>query len=93
VNEVIAEHFAGAPTVISLDVEGLDEIILDRLDFEKYQPLLVCVETVNFKVKGELNKRKSILDLMLSKGYFIYADTHVNTIFCSRKALNKLIDN
>ena len=91
VNEVIAENFSESPTVISIDVEGLDELILNKIDFDKYQPLLICVETVNFNLNGELTKRQSILDLLLSKGYFIYADTHVNTIFCYRKRFNELI--
>ncbi|MCF8448885.1 MAG: FkbM family methyltransferase [Taibaiella sp.] len=91
INKVIEENFTEAPTIVSLDVEGLDEIILQTFDFNKYQPLLVCVETVNFNVNRELTKRKSVLDLMASKGYFIYADTHVNTIFCSRLQFDKLI--
>ncbi len=91
INKVIEENFTEAPTIVSLDVEGLDEIILQTFDFNKYQPLLVCVETVNFNVNRELTKRKSVLDLMASKGYFIYADTHVNTIFCSRLQFDRLI--
>lgn len=91
INDVIAEHFTEAPTIISLDVEGLDEAILTRLDLDKYQPLLICVETVSFSMNKEWVKKKSILDLLLSKGYFIYADTNVNTIFCSRKQFDKLV--
>jgi len=91
INEVIAENFSDPPTFISLDVEGLDEIILQKLDFDKYHPLLICVETVNFNVDKELIKKQSILDFLKSKGYFIYADTHVNTIFCSRDLFNKLV--
>jgi FkbM family methyltransferase len=88
INEVISENFSESPTIISLDVEGLDEIILRKLDFEKHQPLLICVETVSFSLNGALVKKKTILDYLASKGYFIYADTHVNTIFCSEKLYN-----
>ncbi len=91
INEVLAENFSKPPTIISLDVEGLDEIILEKLDFEKYPPLLICVETVIFNKNKEFVKRNSIIELLASKGYFIYADTHVNTIFCSRKLFDKLI--
>ena len=66
-------------------------MILKKLDFDKYQPLLICVETVNYNKDKELTKRKSILDLLASKGYFIYADTHVNTLFCSRKMFDRLV--
>ncbi len=93
VNEVIAEHFSNAPTIISLDVEGLDEAILGKLDFKKHQPLLVCVESIQFQKTGEFVKRKSILSLMEANGYFVYADTHVNTIFCSRGLFDGIINN
>lgn len=85
INDVISENFKEAPTVISLDVEGLDEVILKKLNFEQHQPLIVCVETVDFSINKELTKLNSIIDYMASKNYFIYADTHLNTIFCSRK--------
>lgn len=91
INTIIEENFPGSPTIISLDVEGLDDVILQKLNFEKFQPLLICVETVSFNVKGELIKKNNILDLLAQKGYFVYADTHVNTIFCSRKLFEKLI--
>ena len=91
INKVISDNFTKAPTIISLDIEGLDEEILRKLDFSKYQPLLICVETVNFSVKSELVKTSSLIDFLLSKGYFIYADTHINTIFCSRELFNELI--
>ena len=92
INEVISENFKESPTIISLDVEGLDETILRKLDFEKHQPLLICVETVAFSLNGALIKKKSMLDFLISKGYFIYADTHVNTIFCSQKKYEALVD-
>ena len=91
INVVLAENFAEPPVFVSIDVEGLDEVILQRWNFENCEPLLICVETVNFNIKGELVKRQSILDLLISKGYFIYADTHVNTLFCSRKKYNQLV--
>lgn len=91
INEVISANFTEPPTIISLDVEGLDEAILNKLDFEKHQSLLICVETVSFTIDKEYVKRRSLIDLLISKGYFIYADTHVNTIFCSKKLYDKLI--
>lgn len=92
INDVISENFTGAPTIISLDVEGLDEAILRKLDFDKYQPLLICVETVSFSMNKVWVKKKSILDLLISHGYFIYADTNVNTIFCSQKMFDQLVE-
>ena len=90
INEVISEHFTSSPTVLSLDVEGLDENILRTLNFDKHAPLLICVETVNFSVSSALIKTTGLIDFLLSQGYFIYADTHINTIFCHNRLLGKL---
>lgn len=92
INNIIHDYLNDkAPVLLSLDVEGLDEEILKTLDFDRYQPLLVCVETVTFSLNKQLVKRQPILDFMESKGYFVYADTHVNTIFCSKREFDKLI--
>jgi len=91
INVVLAENFVDPPAFVSIDVEGLDEQILHKWDFGKCEPLLFCVETVNFNINGQLVKRQSILDLLIAKGYFIYADTHVNTLFCSRRRYNQLV--
>jgi FkbM family methyltransferase len=91
VNKVIAEYFESYPNFISIDVEGLDLDILKSMDFEKYKPEVICVETVTF---GYLNnteeKISTISEFMHSKGYFTYADTHINTIYCRNDAF-KLI--
>jgi hypothetical protein len=63
-------------------VEGLDLEILQSLDFEKYRPEVFCVETLTFSPDHTGSKISTILDLMNAKGYMIYADTNVNTIFC-----------
>lgn len=91
VNELIAENFDGPPVVISLDVEGFDETILRKLDFNRFAPLLICVETVEFSRDKEFVKRTNIIDFMQGKGYFVFADTNVNTIFCNRNWLDKLL--
>ena len=92
INELLAEHFKTAPTVLSMDVEGLDEMILNKWDFSKWQPLLICLESVVFKANGDFVKRDSMLKLMASKGYYVYADTHINTIFCHQLQYNKLVN-
>lgn len=90
VNEVLAKHFAKPPTLISIDVEGLDELILHRLDFSKYAPMLICVESVYFSKATEYTKREPLISYILSKGYFIYADTHINTIFCNKAQFDQI---
>jgi FkbM family methyltransferase len=86
VNGIIEQYFKPWPNFISIDVEGLDLDILHSIDFEKYKPEVICVETITF---GYLNntaeKIDSISEYMHSKGYFTYADTFINTIYCRKE--------
>ena len=81
INNVLSNYFEKTPNFLSLDVEGLDEQILKSMDFEKFRPEVVCIETITFSVTNQEEKLHTIIDFMNSKGYKVYADTHVNTIF------------
>lgn len=84
INEVMASHFNPHPNFISLDVEGLDLEILQSIDFTRFKPEVICVETVTFSMKQEEQKLSSIASFLLEKDYFIFGDTHINTIFCRK---------
>jgi len=93
INEIISTHFGQGPAVISIDVEGLDEAIIASLDFSRHAPDVVCVESISFSsyLEGRPEKRQSLIDLILSKGYFIFADTFYNTIFVANRNLRREI--
>lgn len=81
INTVIVSNFKHTPDFISIDVEGLDLQILESLDFDSHAPLILCVETLAYGKDQTEHKREDIISFVKSKGYEIYADTHVNTIF------------
>jgi hypothetical protein len=87
VNGIIEKYFSSAPDFVSIDVEGLDLAILRTFDFDKYKPAVFCVETMSFSVSSQSKKCDDIIDFLLSKGYFIYADSHINTIFVRQDIL------
>ncbi|WKN40722.1 FkbM family methyltransferase [Tunicatimonas pelagia] len=72
------------PDFLSLDVEGLDEVILQSIDFTQSKPTVICVETITFAPKEKQNKITSIIDFLTTQGYFIYADTYINSIFIDK---------
>lgn len=72
--------------LLSIDTEGLDFQILKALNFEKFAPKILCVETLTFSASGEGEKRKDLIEFIISKGYFEYADTYINTIFVNRQS-------
>jgi FkbM family methyltransferase len=83
VNDVIASHFrGGAPNLLSLDIEGKDLEVLMSLDFERFAPDVICVESLSYDKNQRGFKRTDIIEFVLTKNYEIYADTRVNTIFC-----------
>ena len=81
VNTVIAESFATLPNLLSLDVEGLDLAILQSLDFSACAPEVICVETLSYTEDRSERKLTEIIDFVTAQGYFVYADTYVNSIF------------
>lgn len=69
---------------LSIDIEGLDKTILEYIDWKKYRPTCVCVETITYEKVREPKKIHAISDLMFSQDYLLYADTFVNSIFVDR---------
>ena len=84
INKVIGEHFQRAPDFVSIDTEGLDFDILKSLDFERFRPKIICVETL---VVHTTKEDPRILELMQSKGYVVRGSTFVNTIFVDKRLL------
>lgn len=86
INSVIAEYFDGrAPDLVSVDVEGLDFEIIKSLDLVRYRPTVICVETLTFSETREERKVREIEEYLCARGYFIYGDTYINTLFVDRE--------
>lgn len=81
INDIIKETLGEAPDILSIDVEGLDLEILQSLNFNTYCPKVLVVETIRFGDSVEASKQQNIINFVCSKGYTVYADTYVNTIF------------
>jgi FkbM family methyltransferase len=79
----------GDSLVVSLDVEGLDYIILQSIDWSVNRPAIICVETVAYSSNLTGKKDEQLIGLLISKNYKLYADTYINSIFLD----NTLIDN
>ena len=87
INAVIADNFDGVPNFLSIDTEGMDLTILQSLDFRRYRPHVVCVETL---VPETGVPDETILSLMRSKDYSIRGATFVNTIFLANELLERV---
>lgn len=88
INEIIRQNFEKTPNMVSLDVEGLDYLILQNFDFKKYRPEVFCLETLSYTEDKSERKLTEIIELMHANGYLTYADTFINTIFVDAAAWN-----
>ena len=85
VNEVMAQHFKGkAPAFVSIDAEGWHLPILKSIDFKRFRPNVICIET---KVSGEQRTTGGVPALMKAKGYVARGGSFVNTIFVDSRLL------
>lgn len=68
--------------VLSIDVEGLDILVLNSNDWEKYRPEVILVESLNFDLntKGD----DPIYKLLISLDYKIFSKT-INTLIFVEK--------
>jgi hypothetical protein len=82
VNDVMREHWNGAPNVVSIDTEGFDLPILKSVDFGRFRPDVLCVETIEI---GARRLMTEIVQLVSSKGYEARGGSFVNTIFVDRR--------
>lgn len=91
INLLIAKYFnGGKPNIISIDVEGIDFEIIKTLDFDTYKPDMICIETLKYPLDPSGWKMQEINEFMLSKGYVIYGDTFINTIFVHSPLLQQM---
>jgi FkbM family methyltransferase len=81
INKVIAAHFATYPALLSLDIEGMDYAVLRSLDDDRFPIPVICAETVEYSEGHVREKVQAIADLLEPRGYFLYADTFINSIF------------
>ena len=78
-------EMAGPLDFMNLDIEGLDRAILEAIDWDVHRPACICVETLAYEMHDEPKKRSDIVEFMLARGYFLFADTFINSIFIDRR--------
>lgn len=90
VNDIIAKNFKGdVPNFVSIDVEGMDMVIVRSFDFKIYRPEVLCIETLSYTENNTEEKLDEIIQYVLTQGYFLYADTYINSIFVDKEKWKK----
>jgi len=69
------------PDFLNIDVEGLDMLILNSIDFANHRPKVICIEANTLEDK----KNEELLNFMSSIEYIHYAHNNINKIFIDKK--------
>lgn len=87
INEIIDRYFPeNAPDIMNIDIEGMELAILKMTDFEKFRPLVIICEMIEYKnglTIGE--KNNEILEFMKKNDYVEFAFTGINSIFIDKR--------
>lgn len=82
IQELLDKYFAEAPTVLNVDLEGMELDILRGIDFTKVRPLIIIVEMIEYSMMLNAGKKnQEILTFMEQNNYIEYAFTGINSIF------------
>lgn len=85
IKEIIDKYCNGIfPDFMSLDAEGMDYEILKSIDFSGSVPKVICVEAAEYSPIGAGDKRIELIDFLVEKGYYEYANTNLNAIMVKR---------
>lgn len=87
INEITAKYFPEkAPDILNVDIEGMELTVLKMTDFEKFRPLVVICEMIEYKnglTVGQ--KNQEIIDFMHGNDYEEFAFTGINSIFIDKR--------
>ena len=85
ISKIIQQYHQGIfPDFLSLDVEGMDFDILRSIDFTQSLPKVICVEAAEYSPNGSGERKNELIDFLLSKNYYEYANTNLNAIMVHR---------
>ena len=84
INDIIENNCLRTPDYITIDVEGWNQAIIESFNFSRYRPPVFCIETITFAPDNSGSKIQAIFDVMRRNGYWVYGETHINTIFVDK---------
>ena len=90
INDLLHEYFPdGRLDFLSIDIEGQDEEIVKTIDYDFIRPAIICIETAIYG-GGKNDDMSELIKFFRSKGYYLTADTSLNSIFIDgRRSVQK----
>ena len=90
VNEILEKYFKQGIDILSIDLEGIEEKILRQIDFEKFRPIIIVLENIEYHpylVIGDRDDKAG--EFLRGKNYIEYAFTGINSIYIDKIAVEK----
>lgn len=85
VERIVTQFFNNIfPEFLTIDAEGVDELVLKSINYDENSPIIICVETISFSDSGRGIKNEALISFLTNKGYLLYADTNINSIFVKK---------
>lgn len=85
INDILSD-MERVPDVIFIDAEGEDIKITKAIEYDKYAPLIVCVEICGYSEESV----RELVSFMKTKGYVLYANiAGVNDIFVKQSIMEQ----
>jgi hypothetical protein len=69
---------------LSIDTEGMDELIVKSINFKIYRPKVICTEIIEQVDDDKFMENKNIVEILKNNDYLFYANTHINGIFIDK---------
>lgn len=89
INQLLERHCAdGSLDILSIDIEGLDQEVINELDFSRFHPKAIIVEN-NYNISKKTFEKTSET-ILVKAGYRLFASTFVNSIFVREECLSQL---
>lgn len=90
INKILKDYFKHTPTILSIDLEGIEEKVIEQIDFEEHRPLIIILENIPYRPYLVIEmKQDKLLDFMKQNDYVEYAFTGINSLYVDRRYVEK----
>lgn len=88
VQSLLEDYFVDAPTIMNVDIEGMEMSVLENIDLAKNRPFIIICEMIPYKTSLVIGEKNiEILTYMKNRGYKEFAFTGINSIFIDAQQL------
>ena len=83
INAVLDEYAQKQIDLLTIDIEGLDQIVLANLDFSRFKPQVIICEVLGTTVEEVLHSKTAVL--LQKEGYVLFSKLLNSTIWTFKK--------